>query len=41
MSDAAFGEMCARCNQIGELAGEVGFTAGLHNHLNQMAESAG
>lgn len=38
-SDAAFREFCARCNQIGELAGEMGFTAGLHNHLNQMAES--
>ncbi len=40
MSDGAFLEMCARCNQIGEAAGEMGFTAGLHNHLNQMAESA-
>ena len=37
--DAAFREMCARANQIGELAGEMGFTAGLHNHLGQMAES--
>ncbi len=33
---AAFQEMCARCNQIGELAGEMGFTAGLHNHMNQV-----
>jgi inosose dehydratase len=39
VSEAAFREMCARCNQIGEAAGEMGFTAGLHNHLNQMAES--
>lgn len=39
VSDAAFRELCARCNQIGELAGEMGFTAGLHNHLNQMVES--
>ena len=38
-SDAAFRELCARCNQIGELAREMGFTAGLHNHLNQMVES--
>jgi inosose dehydratase len=38
-SDRAFREMSARCNQIGELAGGMGFTAGLHNHLNQMAES--
>lgn len=37
--DAAFRELCARCNQIGELAREMGFTAGLHNHLNQMVES--
>ena len=27
---AAFRELCERCNQIGELAGEIGFTAGLH-----------
>jgi inosose dehydratase len=40
VSDSAFREMCARCNQIGEAAGEMGFTAGLHNHLGQMAESA-
>ena len=37
-SEPAFRELCARCNQIGELAGEMGFTAGLHNHLNQMVE---
>jgi sugar phosphate isomerase/epimerase len=37
--DVAFRELCARCNQIGELAGEMGFTAGLHNHLNEMVES--
>lgn len=36
---AAFQEMCARCNQIGELAGEMGFTAGLHNHMNQMVQT--
>ena len=38
-SPVAFEELCARCNQIGEAAGEMGFTAGLHNHLNQMVES--
>lgn len=36
---AAFQEMCARCDQIGELAGEMGFTAGLHNHMNQMVQT--
>ncbi len=35
----AFQELCARCNQIGELAGEMGFTAGLHNHMNQMVQT--
>jgi len=35
----AFGELCARCNQIGELAGEMGFTAGLHNHLGEMVQN--
>jgi inosose dehydratase len=36
---AAFRELCARANQIGELAGEMGFTAGLHNHLGQMVQN--
>src|ERR1019366_1687564 len=36
---AAFKELCERCNQIGELAGETGFTAGLHNHLNTMVQT--
>lgn len=36
---AAFRELCARCNQIGELAGEIGFTAGLHNHMGQMVQT--
>jgi sugar phosphate isomerase/epimerase len=36
---AAFKELCERCNQIGELAGEVGFTAGLHNHMGQMVQN--
>jgi sugar phosphate isomerase/epimerase len=31
--------MCERCNQIGELAGTMGFTAGLHNHLGQMVQN--
>jgi sugar phosphate isomerase/epimerase len=36
---AAFKEMCERCNQIGELAGEMGFSAGLHNHLGEMVQT--
>ena len=36
---AAFKELCERCNQIGELAGEMGFTAGLHNHMGQMVQT--
>jgi len=34
-----FDELCARCNQIGELAGEMGFTAGVHNHMGQMVQT--
>lgn len=34
----AFQTMCRGFNRIGELAGGMGFTAGLHNHLNQMVE---
>jgi inosose dehydratase len=37
---AAFGELCARCNQVGELAGEMGFAAGLHNHMGEMVQTA-
>jgi inosose dehydratase len=36
--DAAFKAMCECYNHIGELAGTMGFKAGLHNHLNQMVE---
>jgi inosose dehydratase len=36
---AAFRELCARCDQIGEVAGEMGFTAGLHNHLGEMVQT--
>jgi len=35
----AFEEMCKRCNEIGELAGTMGFTAGMHNHLGQMVQT--
>ena len=34
-----FAEMCRRMNEIGEIAGEMGFRAGLHNHLDQMVET--
>lgn len=37
--DAAFSELAARCNQIGEIAGEMGFTAGLHNHMDTMVQT--
>lgn len=36
---AAMREIAARCNQMGELAGEMGFTAGLHNHLGEMVQT--
>lgn len=32
-------EIATTCNQIGELAGEIGFTAGLHNHLGEMVQT--
>jgi inosose dehydratase len=36
--DTGFRTMCQTFNRIGELAGEKGFRAGLHNHLGQMCE---
>ena len=39
ITEAAFKQMCDCYNHLGELAGEMGFTAGLHNHLGQFAES--
>src|ERR1019366_1685695 len=38
-SPAAFQSLCECCNQIGELAGTMGFTAGLHNHMGQMVQT--
>jgi inosose dehydratase len=38
-TEAGFGELCARCNQIGDIAGELGFTAGMHNHMGQMVQT--
>jgi inosose dehydratase len=35
-SAEAFSIMCRFYNQLGETAGEMGFKAGLHNHLGQM-----
>jgi inosose dehydratase len=35
----AFKTLCERCNQIGEVAGEMGFTAGLHNHMGEMVQT--
>jgi inosose dehydratase len=35
----AFQTMCECYNQLGELAGEMGFQAGLHNHLGQMVQN--
>ena len=36
--EAAFKAMCEGFNQIGEAAGEMGFRAGLHNHMGQMVQ---
>ncbi|MGH9721315.1 MAG: sugar phosphate isomerase/epimerase family protein [Bryobacteraceae bacterium] len=35
---AAFKMMCEFYNRLGEVAGEMGFKAGLHNHLDEMVE---
>jgi len=37
--DSAFKTMCRCYNHLGEVAGEMGFTAGLHNHLDEMVET--
>ena len=39
--EVAFKTMCECYNQLGEAAGEMGFQAGLHNHLGQMVQDAG
>ena len=36
--DAGFRAMCQGFNRIGEAAGEMGFRAGVHNHLDEMVE---
>jgi len=37
--EAAFRAMCECFNQVGEAAGEMGFKAGLHNHVGQMVQN--
>lgn len=37
-TQAGFKTMCETFNHIGEIAGGMGFRAGLHNHLDQMTE---
>lgn len=39
-SEAAFKSMCECYNQIGEAAGEMGFRAGLHNHMGQLVQTS-
>ena len=38
-SEEAFRTMCKFYNTLGETAGEMGFKAGLHNHLGQMVQT--
>ena len=38
-SEAGFKAMCECFNAIGEAAGEMGFRAGLHNHMGQIVQS--
>jgi sugar phosphate isomerase/epimerase len=39
-AEGAFESMCECFNHIGELAGEMGFRAGLHNHMGQMVQDS-
>ena len=36
--ETAFKNLCEGFNQVGEAAGEMGFRAGLHNHMGQMVQ---
>lgn len=38
--DGAFAAMCESFNQIGALAKQMGFRAGLHNHMGQVVQAA-
>jgi len=39
-AEGAFQAMCEGFNEIGRAAGEMGFRAGLHNHIGQMVQTA-
>jgi len=39
VNEASFKTMCESYNQLGDIAGEMGFRAGLHNHLGQMVQT--
>jgi inosose dehydratase len=39
LSESGFKTMCETYNQLGQIAGEMGFRAGLHNHLGQMVQN--
>ena len=38
-SEAGFKSMCECFNQLGEVANEMGFRAGLHNHMGQIVQT--
>ena len=38
-AEGAFESMCQSFNEIGRAAGEMGFRAGLHNHIGQMVQT--
>ena len=39
LTEASFKVMCESFNRVGELADEMGFRAGLHNHMGQMVQT--
>ncbi len=39
-AEGAFKNMCDCYNRLGEIAGEMGFKAGLHNHMGQIVQNA-
>ncbi|MDP9169740.1 MAG: sugar phosphate isomerase/epimerase [Acidobacteriota bacterium] len=39
LTDGSFKVMCETFNQLGEIAGEMDFRAGLHNHMGQMVQT--
>jgi sugar phosphate isomerase/epimerase len=39
LTEASFKVMCDSFNKVGELAGEMGFRAGLHNHMGEMVQT--